>query len=619
MRTNREALWKTDKRYETAMELLLMALLFIIAIFVCYDERLIAVYLDDLGTWELAEGSTIWNFTINTVANKFRPVSNFCLYIFWLLCGKRPDILGLDLLILHGLITIFIYTLAKKVSGNYVLAAGLSLLYAISRFAYYQTTQFLGIMETCALFFSVALLYCGYSMLNKMDADKRKLWGCIFLLYVLAAFAHERYMFLFPVMIYLSLILDEPLRRKVWHVLLSVLLFFIIIGIRSAILGGRIWDGTGGTDILDTFSVRQAVLFAFSQVFYLLGWNVGPGYLNGISILDYNYKLITIAIVMDIAFITAFITGIYCAVKEKEKLGQFLKNTFLFIIFISMCIGSSSTTIRVELRWIYTSYAALILYIASLWPLMKNAGKKTKNIGKISVMVFVWTAFLLDFLARDGWGNMYYQIGKDAADSLYMETYKKYGDNLADKQILVITSANDDNLISDIRREISTYDPVMNHFENKIDLCNNPRNIVFDRNCEDLIGLTYEGNQFNNITDYFTIYERTTMTIYEGIEPDGWISEKAHFSLYTGPNGKVTLRFYTNSTPEENWNTRTGRIYVNGQVTTEFVMDSQLKDIDLLLPANEMVDIIIENDFIDQKIERNGRYLCYTIDVLENS
>ena len=51
-----------------------------------------------------------------------------------------------------------------------------------------------------------------------------------------------------------------------------------------------------------------------------------------------------------------------------------LKNTILFLGFIALCIGSSSVTIRVEMRWVYVAYAAALLFFAYLSRVMGRRG-----------------------------------------------------------------------------------------------------------------------------------------------------------------------------------------------------------------------------------------------------
>ena len=45
----------------------------------------------------------------------------------------------------------------------------------------------------------------------------------------------------------------------------------------------------------------------------------------------------------------------------------YLQKTFLFVAFIGACIVCSSVTIRVEMRWVYVSLAAALLFLSWMY------------------------------------------------------------------------------------------------------------------------------------------------------------------------------------------------------------------------------------------------------------
>ena len=64
--------------------------------------------------------------------------------------------------------------------------------------------------------------------------------------------------------------------------------------------------------------------------------------------------------------VAALVVGLLIRlVKSGKDVRRFLlKNIALFLGFIAMCIASSSVTIRVEMRWVYVSLAAALLFMA---------------------------------------------------------------------------------------------------------------------------------------------------------------------------------------------------------------------------------------------------------------
>lgn len=140
-------------------------------------------------------------------------------------------------------------------------------------------------------------------------------------------------------------------------------MFFSFWIIRVILFGNRTIDGTGGTAINDTFDFKTAVLFCISQIGYILGFNCGPQYLNGITFTHVPYK-INLLLLFNLLFV-AFVFGLYIRILlinngfRKEN----FKKIVLIIAFIGLCIICSSITIRVEMRWIYVSYAAYLILL----------------------------------------------------------------------------------------------------------------------------------------------------------------------------------------------------------------------------------------------------------------
>ena len=61
------------------------------------------------------------------------------------------------------------------------------------------------------------------------------------------------------------------------------------------------------------------------------------------------------------------ILAVIRVIRDKEGRLKYLRDISLFLIFIALCIGASSVTIRVETRWIYVSMTAAYLLAAYLY------------------------------------------------------------------------------------------------------------------------------------------------------------------------------------------------------------------------------------------------------------
>ena len=65
---------------------------------------------------------------------------------------------------------------------------------------------------------------------------------------------------------------------------------------------------------------------------------------------------------------------------------------------ILLCIGSSSVTIRVEMRWVYVVYAAALLFLAYMSSIMGYAG--------ILVLGYVALLFPVETFYREHWDTL---------------------------------------------------------------------------------------------------------------------------------------------------------------------------------------------------------------------
>ena len=73
--------------------------------------------------------------------------------------------------------------------------------------------------------------------------------------------------------------------------------------------------------------------------------------------------MIAIADLMLIVMVVALFIRL---IQKKAKRVESIPTVVLFVTFIGACIACSSVTIRVEMRWVYVSYATALLFMASV-------------------------------------------------------------------------------------------------------------------------------------------------------------------------------------------------------------------------------------------------------------
>ena len=207
-------------------------------------------------------------------------------------------------------------------------------------------------------------------------------------------------------------------------------LFFII---RSLAIGSFVPKGTGGTEVHEGFSLAKAFSHAFSQVFYIFGIQAGPDYLAGIpwEEVGRKHRYVIYASIGVLAF-SILLALLFAILKGRLKKEFFGKN-LLFLCFIALCIGCSSITIRVEMRWVYVSFAASLLYFAYL---LGNTGMP---IPTFFALLFVCLRFPAEMKYRESFPRIYFWEDQDRMNSLAEQTIGKYGrDYVLGKQVYIL-------------------------------------------------------------------------------------------------------------------------------------------------------------------------------------
>ena len=210
-------------------------------------------------------------------------------------------------------------------------------------------------------------------------------------------------------------------------------LFFII---RSLAIGSFVPKGTGGTEVHEGFSLAKAFSHAFSQVFYIFGIQAGPDYLAGIpwEEVGSKHRYVIYASIGVLAF-SILLALLFAILKGKLKKEFFGKN-LLFLCFIALCIGCSSITIRVEMRWVYVSFAASLLYFAYL---LGNTGMP---IPTFFALLFVCLRFPAEMKYRESFPRIYFWEDQDRMNSLAEQTIEKYGrDYVLGKQVYILENS----------------------------------------------------------------------------------------------------------------------------------------------------------------------------------
>ena len=267
---------------------------------------------------------------------------------------------------------------------------------------------------------------------------------------------------------------------------------FLFYAIRKFAIGSFVPKGTGGTEVSESFKLGEALQNAFAEVYYIFGFQKGPEHLNGIpwEKVSPDIRKLVYASIAVLAF-TVMLSLIFALVRifktekstgrsagssmesgsgssiensigkkatkdlvnnlvsdsvnnlrkdqKREKLARlrnFIGNNILFLLFIAMCIGSSSVTIRVEMRWVYVSFAASLLYFSYL------LGVSRLPLGTIFCLAFICLRLPVERYYRSYFPQIYFWEDQDRMNSLAEQTIEKYGrDYVLGKQVYILENS----------------------------------------------------------------------------------------------------------------------------------------------------------------------------------
>lgn len=440
---------------------IVFALLLALCFYVNRDIVIKALYMDDLFHWAWFRGLNIFEFAFKFYGvSRYRPVFDAIQYIFYMIIDTDPFRYAIINKVYNSIIALFIYHFIKRVDAGRVIAFIFSGLYLIAHFAYYQIGQGIGSLESDAQFFALVILFFSLKLsgaITKKDEfggiilpnekDNVRNTVTLFLMFFLILFTHERFMGLaVPIVIAVLMSRDEEdmsiSRRKIVSLIVFVLEILLICFIRFLAIGKVMPAGTGGTYVEETFNVFECIGYCFAQVACIFGINIGPDYLYGVDFFNLEGRKVKLLALMSIVIIAIVIVAyIYNRIKHKSRKNA-LAGDLIFLSFIAMCIGASSVTIRVEMRFVYVSFTAAVIYLTYMCGYICNSIElerlKLVPIGLL-VLVFV-TRVPIELRYRTYFPKIHCYVDLNRVNSIYDNTIGRYGvdEVLHKKKIYII-------------------------------------------------------------------------------------------------------------------------------------------------------------------------------------
>lgn len=595
--------WKND---------VIVALL--LAGFAFWVNRGIAInglYMDDLYLWSCYGEQSFTEFVFPMGSTRFR-------FLYYLAAWLQLAIVGnhvawfvpMNILLNVG-VAFTLYRMARKFSRSTYIGALCAIAYLASRMSAYQIAQVYGLMETMALWMAIGILYLLYGYLHGSgDEAKKKFWAACGL-YVGVCFVHERYMVLLPLFI-LVLVCRKARDWKLWASVAGS--FLLVQAIRFMTIGGLSPAGTGGTTVAEEFSIGKTIRYAFSQILYLFGINAGPEHLSGQSFGQsplWVLMLVAVADLMLVLLVIAFLAKLIgYGIGKHKKCGNYLCTSLLFLGFIAGCIACSSVTIRVELRWVYVSFAGALLYLSWLYGALTDGMvergrwvQATPYLGMITLFVILMLPVELHY--RQYYPNLYFWTNQSRYNSLAEETYEKYGDEVFGKTIYIVGNEYE---MSDFTAEtfFKVYDKKRLAEGTSVVHIEDIREIGLVTDDMLILQEEPEFDRFQDITQ--AVRDLKCKSIY-GYYEDGWMDERAEVQVMAGSTGEISMKFfYPGELTGDQWMT----VYVNGEAAMYLGLDNQELEVRVTQKPYETVNLRFETNFFvpDAQEQRGERKLA---------
>lgn len=565
------------------------------------------LYMDDLYLWSCYGEQSFLEYVFPMGSTRFRFLYYLAAWLEFAVIGTHIEWIVPINILMNISVAFTLYRMGRSFSRSTYIGALCGLAYLASRMSYYQIGQVYGLMETMALWMAIGILYLLCRCLNDKNYGGRKEFAAACGLYAAVCFVHERYMVLLP-LFFLVLVCRRVKEWKMW--LLPTVSFAVVQLIRLVTIGGLSPAGTGGTDVADTFSLKTALHYAFCQVAYVFGVNAGPEHLNGQNFRQapvWIMLLIAAADLMLIGMIVAF--AAHCILHRKRAF-SYVSTSLLFLGFIAGCIACSSVTIRVEMRWVYVSYAAALLYLCWMYGTLTEGmikmGSWVQAVPYLAMItVYVALNVPVELYYRSLYPNLYYWENQQRYNSLAEETYGTYGDEIFGKTIYIIGNSYE---MSDFTADtfFKVFDPERKAEGTRVVHIDDVRDIGLVT--QDMLVLAEEPefDRFRDVTR--TVKEMKCRSLY-GYYDDGWMDERAEMQVMAGSTGEIDMEFYyPRELTDDQWVT----VYVDGEPEEYLVFEEEFLRASLQVRPYQVVRLRFETNFYvpDAQEQRGERKLA---------
>ena len=530
---------RMEKKYEWKDHVIFMGILLAMAVWVNRNIEIKGLYMDDLYFWSCYGEQGFLQYVFPLGSTRFRFLYYLAAWLEMAVVGNHVNWFVPFNILLNTAVAWSVYLIGRRLSRSKGIGFLCGFMYLISRMAYYQIGQVLGLMETMALWMAIGILWYLYRYMNGEDGRKYYYLSCA--LYFGVCFVHERYMVLFPLLL-LVLLIKRSKNLAEWAA--GLVSFLLVQVIRAFTIGSVLPAGTGGTQVADTFSLADTVRYGLSQIAYVFGMNAGPEHLNGRPWGQSPLSIRILVLLADVAIAVIVLGFLIKVIKDKRKdvRGKVLCNLALFLLVIGACIASSSVTIRVEMRWVYVSLTAALLLLAYMYGVLTEGVKPELYLKRLwpwgaAFICYVFLMLPVELFYRAQYPNLYLWPSQLRYNSLAEETYGRYGDSLFGKNIYIIGNSYE---MSDFtaRTFFKVFDKERTAEGTSVEFIDSIRDIGL---VDDRMLVLREDPEHNGFQDITQFVKDLKLNVEYGYYDDGWMDEHASLTVMAGETGMIDL------------------------------------------------------------------------------
>ena len=175
------------------------------------------LYMDDLYLWSCFGEQSFFQYVFPIGSTRFRFLYYLAAWLEMAFVGSHVSWFVPINILINTMVAWTIYFMGRSLSRSKAVGFVCGAMYLVTRMAYYQIGQVLGLMETMALWMAIGILWCLYRYVNEERGEDRLFYiGCA--LYFGVCFVHERYMVLLPLLLLALAVKTVPGPPKAWAV-----------------------------------------------------------------------------------------------------------------------------------------------------------------------------------------------------------------------------------------------------------------------------------------------------------------------------------------------------------------------------------------------------------------